>query len=384
MKKRFKDFTLDVAFSLSSSRTGIFGPSGSGKSTIMNLLAGLALPDSGYIRLGTTVLFDSKEKINLKPDQRGIGVVFQHAHLFPHMSVKKNIFYGYKRIKSENRQIDPAGLFEVLGVTPLLSRDVSTLSGGERQRIALARTVLSNPRLILLDEPLSALDEGHKFQIIPYLKNVFNNYGIPIIFISHSVMEMRMMTDEILVIKGGCIQQHRRTEELMKQPWHRDLESYVNLRKKAMKIIIKEARPVDIDQMLPLLAQLFAIEQDFEFNPGSQARGLRLMLDGCGKHRTVKVAWVNDIIVGMCTAQTRISTALGRITAVVEDLVVDREYRNKGIATLLLSAIEDWALKKGIKSISLLADKDNHNGLDFYNKKAWKQTSLICLVKSLD
>ncbi len=229
LKKSFKDFTLDVAFSLSSSRIGIFGPSGSGKSTIMNLLSGLELPDSGYIRLGDTVLFDSKRKINLKPDQRNVGVVFQHAHLFPHMSVKRNIFYGYKRVKSENRQIDPGDLFEVLGITQLLSRDVSTLSGGERQRIALARTVLSNPQLILMDEPLSALDEGHKFQIIPYLKNVFNNYGIPMIFISHSVLEMRMMTDEVLVIEKGRIQQHSAAEELVKKSWNPGLESYVNL-----------------------------------------------------------------------------------------------------------------------------------------------------------
>lgn len=151
-----------------------------------------------------------------------------------------------------------------------------------------------------------------------------------------------------------------------------------------MEIIIKDALPVDIDQMLPLLAQLFAIEKDFEFNSKVQTRGLRLMLDGCGKHRTVKVAWMNDAIVGMCTAQTRISTAQGNISAVVEDLVVDREYRKQGIATLLLSAIEDWAVNKGIKSISLLADKNNHSGLDFYNKKEWNPTALICLVKSLD
>ncbi|NDY73906.1 molybdenum ABC transporter ATP-binding protein [Desulfobacter hydrogenophilus] len=229
LKKSFKDFTLDVAFSLSSPRTGIFGPSGSGKSTIMNLLSGLELPDSGFIRLGDTVLFDAKRKINLKPNQRNIGVVFQHAHLFPHMSVKKNLFYGYKRIKLENRQIDPEGLFKVLGITQLLSRDVSTLSGGERQRIALARTVLSNPRLILMDEPLSALDEGHKFQIIPYLKNVFNNYGIPMIFISHSVLEMRMMTDEVFVIQKGRIQRHSAAEELVRKSWGSGLESYVNL-----------------------------------------------------------------------------------------------------------------------------------------------------------
>ncbi|WP_319576027.1 GNAT family N-acetyltransferase [uncultured Desulfobacter sp.] len=151
-----------------------------------------------------------------------------------------------------------------------------------------------------------------------------------------------------------------------------------------MNIVIKDARPVDIDQMLPLVAQLFAMEQDSEFNSEVQARGLRLMLDGCGKHRAVKVAWVNDAIVGMCTAQTRISTLRGNVSAVVGDLVVAREYKKKEIATLLLSAIEDWAVNKGIKSISLLADKDNRDDLDFYIEKAWKQTSLVCLVKPLD
>lgn len=151
-----------------------------------------------------------------------------------------------------------------------------------------------------------------------------------------------------------------------------------------MNIVIKDARPVDIDQMLPLVAQLFAMEQVSEFNSEVQARGLRLMLDGCGKHRAVKVAWVNDAIVGMCTAQTRISTLRGNVSAVVGDLVVAREYKKKEIATLLLSAIEDWAINKGIKSISLLADKDNRDDLDFYIEKAWKQTSLVCLVKPLD
>nr|WP_320015608.1 GNAT family N-acetyltransferase [uncultured Desulfobacter sp.] len=151
-----------------------------------------------------------------------------------------------------------------------------------------------------------------------------------------------------------------------------------------MNIIIKDALPVDIDQMLPLLAQLFAMEQDFEFNSEAQARGLRLMLDGCGKHRAVKVAWVNDAIVGMCTAQTRISMVRGNIGAVVGDLVVAREYKKKEIAALLLSAIEGWAINKGIKYISLLADKDNQDDLNFYHEKAWKRTSLVCLVKSLD
>lgn len=151
-----------------------------------------------------------------------------------------------------------------------------------------------------------------------------------------------------------------------------------------MEIIIKNALPVDIDQILPLLAQQFATEQDFKFNPGAQARGLRLMLDGCGKHRVVKVAWINDTIVGMCTAQAQISMVQGTINAVVNDLVVDSAYKKRAVATFLLSAIEGWAVNKGMKFISMLVDKDDQDGLDFYNKEAWKRTSLICLVKALD
>ena len=229
VKKSFGSFTLDVDFKISSSRMGIFGPSGSGKSTIMSLLSGLSMPDSGHIRLDDTVFFDSEKRINLKPDQRDIGVVFQHAHLFPHMSVKRNILYGYKRTREENRRIDPEDLYDILGIGQLLTRNVTTLSGGERQRIALARTVLSCPRLILMDEPLSALDEAHKFQIIPYLNKVFNTYKIPLLFISHSVLEMRMMTDDLLVVENGRIAHHSATDELAKRSWNGGHKSYINL-----------------------------------------------------------------------------------------------------------------------------------------------------------
>jgi len=229
LKKSIGTFRLDTTFTLSNPRTGIFGPSGSGKSTLMNLLAGLARAGSGYITLDDQRIFDSTKKINLKPEQRGIGVVFQHAHLFPHMNVHQNVLYGYKRTKPENRRIEPDDLFERLGISALLSRNVNNLSGGERQRVALARTMLACPRLILMDEPLSGLDEGYKFQIIPYLNRVFLDFGIPLLFISHSVLEMRLMTDEVLVIDRGRVIQHVETESLAKTIWSGGDKGYVNL-----------------------------------------------------------------------------------------------------------------------------------------------------------
>lgn len=229
LKKTVGAFQLDCAFSLSGNRTGIFGPSGSGKSTLMHLLAGLTDADSGHIRLDDRVLFDSSSNLNCKPEERRIGVVFQHAHLFPHMSVRRNVLYGYTRTAKENRRIEPDALCRVLGIDALQKRNVATLSGGERQRVALARTLLTCPRLILMDEPLSGLDEELKFQIIPYLNRVFTEYTIPLLFISHSLLEMRMMTEKVLVMEKGAVRQHLDTESLAKTSWDTGRGGYINL-----------------------------------------------------------------------------------------------------------------------------------------------------------
>ena len=202
-KNNTADFRFSAAFSLTASRCGIFGPSGSGKSTLMHLLAGLLNPDRGTISLAGQTLFDAGAGINVPSEQRRIGVVFQHAHLFPHMDVRRNLFYGWRRTETAERRIAPEALIEVLNLGHLLDRGVNRLSGGERQRVALGRTVLACPRLILMDEPLTGLDEELKYQIIPYLKRVLAEFDIPLLFISHSLREMRLMTDEVLVFRRG-------------------------------------------------------------------------------------------------------------------------------------------------------------------------------------
>ncbi len=149
------------------------------------------------------------------------------------------------------------------------------------------------------------------------------------------------------------------------------------------QIIIRTATINDVDALAGLLDQLFSIENDFTFNIEKQKNGLMMMLDGCGRHRSVKVAQYKKKLVGMCSAQTRISTAQGGITAVIEDLIVDSDFRNKGIGNRLLSAILGWAEKRNIQHFQLLADKDNTPALSFYKRLNWNHTRLICLTKTI-
>ena len=214
VRKQQGDFHLAADFHLTGRRVGLFGPSGSGKSTLMHLIAGLRSPDSGTIRLDGRVLFDSRTGIDLKPEERRIGVVFQHARLFPHLGVRRNLLYGWRRTPAAERQIEPEAIIRVLHLDHLLDRGVNLLSGGERQRVALGRTLLTCPRLILMDEPLSGLDEGLKLQIVPYLNAVFSRFAIPLLFISHSLEEMRLMTEQVLVVERGAVQQQLPTESL--------------------------------------------------------------------------------------------------------------------------------------------------------------------------
>lgn len=229
VEKQQGDFRFAASFDLNSRRCGIFGPSGSGKSTLMYLLAGLQKPDRGSIRLAGRTLYDAAAGINVPPEDRRIGVVFQHAHLFPQMNVYKNLLYGWRRTPVAERQIAPEALVEVLGLDHLLKRGVNRLSGGEKQRVALGRTVLACPRLILMDEPLTGLDEELKYQIIPYLKKVFAEFAIPLLFISHSLREMRLMTEEVLVFRQGSLHGRTATEDLARSSMASGTGGYANM-----------------------------------------------------------------------------------------------------------------------------------------------------------
>lgn len=229
VEKRQGDFLFRACFHLQGNRIGLFGPSGSGKSTLMHLLAGLRRPDKGHIALDGTMLFDKASRINIPPNQRHIGVVFQHSHLFPHMNVRHNLLYGWRRTEAKKRHIDVDAIVDVLNLEHLLDRGVNLLSGGEQQRVALGRTILSCPRLILMDEPLTGLDEELKFHIIPYMSKVFSQFNIPLMFISHSLLEMRLMTEQVLLVEKGVVERSMATEDLAKSIWGAPKQGYVNL-----------------------------------------------------------------------------------------------------------------------------------------------------------
>jgi molybdate transport system ATP-binding protein len=195
------------------------------------MLAGLLQPDSGEIVLDGQCLFSSSGGINLRPDQRRIAMVFQQHCLFPHLNVRSNLLYGFRRCPAEYCTINFDTLTGVLRLDGLLERSVTNLSGGEKQRVALGRAILANPRLLLMDEPLSALDDTLRFQIIPYLRSVSEQFGIPYLFISHSLVEMRLMTDSALVFEKGALSGQVSSEQLARDRMGQSQAGYINLLK---------------------------------------------------------------------------------------------------------------------------------------------------------
>lgn len=195
--------TLEAKYQFTGGITGLFGPSGSGKTTLLNLIAGFLGAKSGRITLNNQVLFDSNLRINLSPNLRRIGTVFQDGRLFPHLSVEGNLKYGYKLLEDSQRRLGPGEVIRLLEIEELLKKHPHELSGGEAQRVALARALLMSPNLLLLDEPLASLDLGLKRQILPYLKKIEEELDTPMIYVSHDIDEINFLTRKVLIINNG-------------------------------------------------------------------------------------------------------------------------------------------------------------------------------------
>jgi molybdate transport system ATP-binding protein len=208
LRHRRGDFALDVAFCAPTPGvTALFGRSGCGKSTAIALIAGLLTPDFGRVVIDDDVLVDTTKHVAVDARHRRIGVVFQDARLFPHLRVRGNLDYGAARVPGHvARPVKLDDLVGLLGLEPLLRRRPHELSGGERQRVALGRALLSQPRLLLLDEPLASLDAARREEVLPYLEKLRDAFSIPIVHVSHDFDEvLRLATRVVLLEKGRCV-----------------------------------------------------------------------------------------------------------------------------------------------------------------------------------
>lgn len=202
----FGDFALDATIDRPlSGTTALFGPSGGGKSTLLRIIAGLETRATGRVAFGGEVWADSAAGIFLPAHRRPVGIVFQDGRLFPHLTVARNLRYADRRSRHRGGAIDLKTVVERLSLAPLLDRRPGTLSGGERQRVALGRTLLTRPSLLLLDEPLSALDRGRKAEILPYLRDLPGQFGIPTLYVSHAIEEIVQLAETVIVLAEGRV-----------------------------------------------------------------------------------------------------------------------------------------------------------------------------------
>jgi len=185
--------------------TALFGRSGSGKTSLLRAIAGLDRPDAGRIALGETVWFNSADRTDMPAHRRGVGYMFQDGRLFTHLDVAGNLRFAERRSRTTDDRFGLPDVAEATGLAAMLDRRVDTLSGGERQRVALARTLLSRPRLLLLDEPLTGLDRSARRAILPYLRDVPSRFGIPAIYVSHDLEEAAALASRILVLDEGQV-----------------------------------------------------------------------------------------------------------------------------------------------------------------------------------
>ena len=199
------DFTLDVELACPPGITCVMGPSGSGKSTILAVLAGLALPDTGRVAVGSDVWLDRDRGINLPVHERRLSYVFQGLALFPHMTARHNVQYGMQHVPRPERPAKARTLLERVGVAHLAERKPRTFSGGEAQRVALARALAREPQLVLLDEPFSALDRDLRAQLVALVRGLGAELGVPIVHVTHSVAEARQLADQVVMLERGKI-----------------------------------------------------------------------------------------------------------------------------------------------------------------------------------
>ena len=216
-RKQFNGFSLDIDCSLKEKVTAFLGASGSGKTTLLNCISGIVSPGQGEIVFQDRKFFSSNLRINLPPEKRRIGYVFQEGHLFPHKNIAANIRYGQSRRKRKQHE-NVSKIIEILEIGDLLMRYPKQLSGGQRQRVAIARSLAMQPTILLMDEPLASLDSGLKNRIIPYLYEIKEKFEMPILYVTHTISEAMALADEAYVLSDGKITANGQPHQLLTSP----------------------------------------------------------------------------------------------------------------------------------------------------------------------
>jgi molybdate transport system ATP-binding protein len=205
VSKQLPNFALDTEFDSDSGVTALFGRSGAGKTTLVNAISGLAKPDSGRVEIDGVCLFDSARGIDQPVEHRRVGYVFQEGRLFPHLTVRGNLNYGFNLARPRERYVEFGKVVDLLGLESLLERRPGNLSGGEKQRVAIGRALLSSPRLLLMDEPLAALDQSRKREVLRYIARLHEEIKVPIVYVTHSVDEIVQLAETVVLIAGGRV-----------------------------------------------------------------------------------------------------------------------------------------------------------------------------------
>ena len=214
VQRRLGDFGIEARFSSDQGVTALFGRSGAGKTSIVNMVSGLLAPDRGRIAVGGHVLFDSAAGIDLPPWKRRIGYVFQEGRLFPHLTVRSNLLYGWRFAPPAERRLTLEQVAALLDLEALLKRRPRSLSGGEKQRVAVGRALLSNPRALLMDEPLASLDVLMKREILPYIERL-DEMGLPILYVSHSLDEVSRLARHLVLVSEGRVTRSGAADEIL-------------------------------------------------------------------------------------------------------------------------------------------------------------------------
>ena len=211
-------FAVEAAFAADAPIVALFGRSGAGKSTLVNAIAGTVLPERGRIAVDGRTLFDSRSGVNLPPEARRLGYVFQDALLFPHMTVAANLAYGERLTPTGDRFVERARVIALLDLERLLDRRPASLSGGERQRVAIGRALLASPKVLLMDEPLASLDAPRKAEILAYIELLRDELALPIVYVSHALEEVTRLADAMVLVADGRVVAQGSVAEVLARP----------------------------------------------------------------------------------------------------------------------------------------------------------------------